>query len=891
MKKYFLIVISALLFLFTIQGSIAAALGDNLIMCYSADEAVANQNTVVGNFDFTSAGSPGVRAGKVGANAYDAPNDDNTNFRYVANQSQIPIGDTDFTIVTWHLLDSVDAGANQFYSSLGSVQADSAAMLYVGVSGLNNPITFADGGGSDTIIGVNTTTAVWYHSAVTYNHSNRNITTYFNGTQRFSRIQTLPLNRSSNTYWIGQYINNASFGEFDGAIDEVMIFNAALTPADISFLYNSTTGVSCNYVYDTRLPSNNFTLINNITNATIGTLSFWNIYGNLTFTYFNITDTGFCVAYTGNGTGSNCTGGSGTSTFFNTSVTQIITTPVSISQSAHQAVINLQALRLFLNTTISSFNASNNGTTNTTSTGQLIIKALTGSNTITIQVAGNYSVNITCTVPGPLQTVNCNATGIYDTRLTVGANDGITSLNDFTVQVFNSTLGGTLYTTGSGSNNSVVLPLLRGYNYSINITKSSYRSNATNRLILGANDSYNGTLQALTVGLLFLDEQNRTIITGTNIQFTIVDANNTETNYNTTNGQSNIVGTLPAGDYTIRYSASGYSSREYYFTLGFATQNLSLYMIPSTLYTPGIVEIRNFDTSLVIGAIIKLKRSYGNSSIPNVVEMATTGTDGSATMTAEAVTGFYTWEVVVNDITRFNTTTPELLLIQADGLWYRTFGLFANNTDAVTQQTGVLYYFTPQSAVTNGTIVTFGFNITSSYWNITSCSLVLTNLTNGVILGSNSTFCTTSTGPTITINLPQNGTIIASGTITTDTFINTYNWSYPISNAYDSDYSLYNWVQDVRSFNSSGFNDFSRLFLAFIFIAVITLGATSKFDALSSPENALILVLGLTLIVSYLGFLRITTMTGAPEVIQMYIVSLLVGTITIITVYRRWNVT
>lgn len=249
MKRYSNLAIMLLAMFLLLSTNVKAdLLGDSLVMCYSADEAVANQNTVPYNQNLTSNGAPGTRTGKVGATAYDAPNDDNANFRYVASGNAIPDGNTNLTICGWHLLDTTEAGANQFYLSIGNGTANNMLATYIGVSPGNN-LKFSDGV-TDQDSGVSTTTAKWYHTCIVYNSTGSSTQVYFNGTIRVTSAAAIT--RSNDVLMLGQYPAAASFGEFDGGIDEVKVFNKTLTAAEVLADYNGTYGRSCADTYANR---------------------------------------------------------------------------------------------------------------------------------------------------------------------------------------------------------------------------------------------------------------------------------------------------------------------------------------------------------------------------------------------------------------------------------------------------------------------------------------------------------------------------------------------------------------------------------------------------------------------------------------------------------------
>ena len=83
---------------------------------------------------------------------------------------------------------------------------------------------------------------VWYHVAVTFdpNVGSGTMKLYKNGNQVGNTATSVPTQSSSPITYIGRYSTGYTF---HGSIDNVMIFNRALTGEEISLLYNNGNGV------------------------------------------------------------------------------------------------------------------------------------------------------------------------------------------------------------------------------------------------------------------------------------------------------------------------------------------------------------------------------------------------------------------------------------------------------------------------------------------------------------------------------------------------------------------------------------------------------------------------------------------------------------------------
>lgn len=472
------------------------------------------------------------------------------------------------------------------------------------------------------------------------------------------------INTSTNTsnaklYYDG-VLKATTNAQITGGIRSVWVGKSGTSPNDQS-IYNIT--VCEEYCAAPNPPSVNIislTLANAVNAATIGTVSISNVTGNLTFTYFNITGAGFCVTYTGNGTGTNCTAtGSGTSTYFNTTNISIINGTQSLVGYTFQSLIAVQAQKLLLNTSISNFNATNGLIINQTTSGTVFLKALNGSNNIKIDVAGNYSQNVTCTVSAPLTTSYCNATGIYDNKYTIGARYGSNSIVNFTLTTTNSTIG--VNNVSSTTTGAIVLNLLQGYYYNFNIQPTSTYSFSNITLIANASaQTYNFSLSLTnTFNLTFYDEITETKINETITLEVITD--NSAQNYTVTNGTGNFSLLVP-GDYTLRYRSTNYQERDYYVTLYNGTfNNLDLYMIDINTSSQVIVTVEDTAGDTIEEATVKLLRYFVSCNCYKTVEMAKTGFNGESGFWVQAVEGFYKWVVEYQGNTEITTGFENIL--------------------------------------------------------------------------------------------------------------------------------------------------------------------------------------------------------------------------------------
>lgn len=504
-------------------------------------------------------------------------------------------------------------------------------------------------------------TNTWYHIVGTRNSSNGAWTLYVNNVSVGTKTvgTTLTLTPTSRLR-----VGSDGANHLNGKIDSLMFFNRTLTPAEVQTLYNAGAGIEYPFV---EVDTITLSLTNAVTGASWPeTVSFSNVTGTLTFDYTNITATGFCVTYTGNGTGSNCTSGSSGefATYFTTSVVEEITGSESVSASTSQVRLNVTALQLFTNSSIQEFNITNDQAFNTTSTGTVNIAANRGDQNVQIDVPGNYSMNYTCEVPTSCAgtctptTISCEITGIYDNQFTIGARIGSTAISTFAVQVTNTTLGGSLQ-NGSTTNGSIIFPLLQGYSYLFNMNATGYALSNTTQTANASTNLYNfSLLTENTFNLTFYNETTNTLLSNTTVTVQLISGSFAQ-NYTTTNGTLEIT-LLTPDDYTIQYWTNPAVPRDYYVTLTPQSYHtINLYVLDeeiSDLYLP-IIEDQNGRP--ISDATVKLMRYYiltGNTGEYRIVEMAKTDTNGQAVL--RVVPNIINYKLIIVKDQKTLTTTP-----------------------------------------------------------------------------------------------------------------------------------------------------------------------------------------------------------------------------------------
>lgn len=536
-------------------------------------------------------------------------------------------------------------------------------------------------------------------------------------------------------------INNSLADAAFGAVTKGTQYSAVITPqiGSNDGRVRNIKAIQINeYVTPSNITTITVTLRNEVNNSNWpSSVSFSNITGSLTFSYFNITGTGYCVTLTGNGTSTNCTTGNGASTYYNVSNTTTITSSQSVITSTYQSIIELRSYRLFTNDSITTFNGTNGYATNQTTSGVIQIKALNTSNNILITVQGNYSKNTTC-YGLLLQTTYCNITGIYDNIFTIGAKNSTSSINSFSVIMSNQTLGGTLYDI-STTNGSIDFIGLQGYRYNFYVNSSNY---AVQNVTIPANAStnrYNFTLLTEnTFELRFYNETSEALLSGVNVSVMII-GDYFANNYTTTTGNLT-VSFLTPDDYTIRYYIDADIPRDYYVTLNPQSyNNISLYIIDediSTFYLP-TVQDQNLITQS--GATVKLLRYYISCNCYKTVEMAKTDEGGQAIV--RVVPNTINYKFIIESGGYLLTTVPAKLVSDTG-----TYTIFKSSSYIIGE---VNINYLSDSLTFNNDTNTFVYTWNDNTNTVTNACIIVTQYKNGQTTTVYNTCSAGSTGSII----------------------------------------------------------------------------------------------------------------------------------------------
>ena len=207
-------------------------------------------------------GTPtGVDFGVGGKSLYGARFNGTNSYIYASNSVQQPT--TNFSVSVWSKWNSKPSGS---VGLVGNFKTGISPQVGFAIAKENNENVFsfhADGTanskGGKVLGTTNFVTGEWYHTVGTYDGSNVKI--YVNGTLEGTVAYTATPGTTDQPLVIGRWYGNYSGYYHNGQIDQVRIFNKAISAAEVSKLYGNGAGeIPCKHTATTT--NNNYPVTN-----------------------------------------------------------------------------------------------------------------------------------------------------------------------------------------------------------------------------------------------------------------------------------------------------------------------------------------------------------------------------------------------------------------------------------------------------------------------------------------------------------------------------------------------------------------------------------------------------------------------------------------------------
>lgn len=314
-------------------------------------------------------------------------------------------------------------------------------------------------------------------------------------------------------------------------------------------------------------------------------------------------------------------------------------------------------------------------------------------------------------------------------------------------------------------------------------------------------------------------------------------------------------------DYYVYYSASDYPQRRYYAndtTINSTFTTIPLYLLQSAygIYIRFMVS----DSLDNVLSEVQVTAKTLVSGTQVTVEQENTDDSGLATFFLNPDSDYtFTFEKSGYTTTSFSLrpTSSEIYYVTMGG------GLSTGTTEQPSG-TGISYSFSPNNQeLLNATNYTFSFSLTSEYWDITDCTLYLKNATQTLTYSSTS-WDSDSCDISINYNTGNQTSIYSLAVYEVNSTLQNATQTYSVSYYYTGTFSLKNFIDDISAFGEAGFDDFTRMVIAFIVILALV-GLAAMKMSINEPEPLIIMFLALTFIFSLLGWLYLDIPTIAAD--------------------------
>ena len=216
----------------TVSGTMG--ISDRCVALYNfhsdATDLTSNYTGTETNITYAS-GNYGQAAVFNGSNSY----------IYAANSVQQPT--TNYSVSVWSKWDSKPSGSVGLVGNFKTGVTPQVGFVMAKASGQNVFSFWADGTASSSAgraLGTtNFVTGEWYHTVGTYDGSNVKI--YVNGQLEGTQAYTATPGTTDQPLVIGRWYGNYSGYYHDGQIDQVRIFNKAISSSEVTSLYNENS--------------------------------------------------------------------------------------------------------------------------------------------------------------------------------------------------------------------------------------------------------------------------------------------------------------------------------------------------------------------------------------------------------------------------------------------------------------------------------------------------------------------------------------------------------------------------------------------------------------------------------------------------------------------------
>jgi len=267
------------------------AIIDNLVSYWKLDETSGDRSDAHGSNTLTDHNGTSYGTGKIGNCADFELN--NSNFLTKSDNSDLSVGDIDFSISLWIKFESLT------FSDYYAVCKGNEYQIYYDY--ISSRIKFrANISGGATISANNLgapSTGTWYHIVCWHDSVNNEVGIVINNGTPDTTSYSSGFTDGTGTFAIGAYEWFSGFytGYFDGLIDEVGFWKKVLSSSEISSLYNSGNGLAYPLSTDTPVNKSIQCIWNTLIKANQVRQSIWNTLACVNKTEQSVWNTLACV--------------------------------------------------------------------------------------------------------------------------------------------------------------------------------------------------------------------------------------------------------------------------------------------------------------------------------------------------------------------------------------------------------------------------------------------------------------------------------------------------------------------------------------------------------------------------------------------------------------------
>jgi|TARA_Y100000310_G_scaffold342241_1_gene444514 hypothetical protein len=415
-----------------------------------------------------------------------------------------------------------------------------------------------------------------------------------------------------------------------------------------------------------------------------------------------------------------------------------------------------------------------------------------------------------------------------------------------------------------------------------NITAGNpgFRLNATGFAATTFNPAISAQYHNFTVNMTqveailinIFDEESIQLIGAETFTILLSSNNFSQTFTSITNNPTSIAGLAP-NNYTLKLFSANYAQREYFdlTVTDVGTTTLNAYLINSSLGDPVTFTVKDASADPIAGARTDFYRVLNDTT-------TLVGQEDSD-FAGNFVLDLYGAREYIINTTKIGFAVKQFTL-EPTASTYDIFLLAP--TSNISQSEGISYGFSPTAqTIQNNTRYNFTFSLNSSVWNVTDCRMYIRH--NETQFSSSTTsfgddWCNITIEAGTGLNTTLNSYVVY---VINSTVNRTLIHEYAVISTYTGQFSLQTVINDIKAFAGAGFNDFTRMMVALVFIIGILIFAAS-FQQLREPEALLMLLVGLVFFFSRVGFMTlnyeaIPDFAGLRQYVIFYLTLLAAG--------------